>query len=551
MAKLNKEQKKFLDFREAMSNFTRAGLGLQAGTVDKQKATQRAAIDAYQESHFPLRDLAELGHSATFFLACLNHFCNANGIPDEETHKIFWMNSSTLGYDALKNTIEAIKEYAGLVASDPRRSVMLIAAPTVGSFGNEYAESEVLEQGQKMLDALRDADNRLLVREIAAVFDASSIPAQSKRSANHKFFMAVSDQVGTDGELMSIYSKSVLWKRQTVPCTKQSSPVTMNPIRNYVDPRRDFSTAGATGPGDVSRPARRKQWLSGWTLPAAFLDAIWSGMNKNNTSMRCFIDCFGYDHSAAECIMRRSGNSAEPLHLWVGTCWADANTRDDHGQGKRAENQKIAKWLLVAIKRRLQSMAEQGIMKIPNWEPLSQFIDNRSMPILQESDFQITFPSGADTLPFTQKFLDAMAEKLSSAPEELKAEWEQVMKDHNALYNPEGKAYDGSKRQAEGGTPEEPMAKKQKTALETLDETLADIKKKHKVVMLPYGGGNVVIAADGHMWFAAGEGKAVTLSPNEPPLALVFGSFKINEDWIVAWSHLVFLHAYIMHMLGP
>ena len=102
MAKLNKEQKKFFYFREAMSNFTRAGLGLQAETVDKQKATQRAAIDAYQESHFPLRDLAELGHSATFFLACLNHFYNANGIPDEETHKMFWMNSSTLtlGYDA-------------------------------------------------------------------------------------------------------------------------------------------------------------------------------------------------------------------------------------------------------------------------------------------------------------------------------------------------------------------------------------------------------------------------------------------------------------------
>ena len=158
-------------------------------------------------------------------------------------------------------------------------------------------------------------------------------------------------------------------------------------------------------------------------------------MNKNNMSMRCFIDCFGYDHSAAECIMRRSGNSAEPLHLWVGTCWADANTRDDHGEGKRAEPEDC----------QVASGGHQAA-----WQ-------SRSMPILQKSDFQITFPSGADTLPFTQKFLDAMAEKLSSAPEELRAEWEQVMKDHNALYNPESKAYDGSKRQAEGGTPEPMM----------------------------------------------------------------------------------------------
>ena len=115
------------------------------------------------------------------------------------------------------------------------------------------------------------------------------------------------------------------------------------------------------------------------------------------------------------------------------------------------------------------------------------------MPQLQESDFQITFLSGADTLPFTQNFLDTT-----------------VMKDHKALYNPEGKAYDGPKRQVDTKTSKEPMAKKQKASLETLDESLGDIKKKHKV-LIQYGGGPVIIAA---------------LSPNEPPLALVFGQLQ-------------------------
>ncbi|CAJ1379504.1 unnamed protein product [Effrenium voratum] len=528
IAKLNKEQKKFLDFKESMANFQRAGLGLQAELVDKQKASQRAAVEVHQETHYPLRDLAELGHATTFVESCANRFANEAGIADEECHRIFWLNSSTLGCDAVKNTIEAIKEFSGHIASDPRRSCMIIAAPTTGAFGNEYSEHDVHEQALKILDALRDVDNRLLVREITVVFDPSTIPAQSKRPANHKFYMAVSDQVGTDKELLSIYSKSVLWRRQTVPCTKQSAQCIMNPIRNYVDPRRDFSTAGSTGPGDVSRPARRKQWLSGWTLPAAFLDGIWLSMGKGRNSMVAFIDVFAYDHSTAECVMRRSSNSTEPMHLWIGTCWAEANTRDDHQQGKRVENQKISRWLLVAVRRRLQNMAEQSIMKIPNWEALAQFVDNRTTPVLQESDFQVTFPSGADTLPFTQKFLNVMSEKLVT--DDLKEQWAQVVQDHNALYNPQGKAYDGTKRAAEGGSADGPMTKKQKTKeVVTVEDSLEDIKKKHKVTAFAYGGGQVVIASDGHMWFAAGEAKA-TLSPMDPPLALVFGSFKINED---------------------
>ena len=220
IAKLNKEQKKFLNFKESMANFQRAGLGLQAELVDKQKASQRAAVEVHQETHYPLRDLAELGHATTFVESCANRFAN-ECIADEECHRIFWLNSSTLGYDAVKNTIEAIKEFSGHIASDPRRSCMIIAAPTTGAFGNEYSEHDVHEQALKILDALRDVDNRLLVREITVVFDPSTIPAQSKRPANHKFYMAVSDQVGTDKELLSIYSKSVLWRRQTVPCTKQ------------------------------------------------------------------------------------------------------------------------------------------------------------------------------------------------------------------------------------------------------------------------------------------------------------------------------------------
>ena len=62
-----------------------------------------------------------------------------------------------------------------------------------------------------------------------------------------------------------------------VPC-KTTSPgapgIPMLPIKSYVDPRRDFATA--KGVKDLSKPARRKQWLGGYGIPGAFLDGLFS-----------------------------------------------------------------------------------------------------------------------------------------------------------------------------------------------------------------------------------------------------------------------------------
>ena len=101
------------------------------------------------------------------------------------------MNTQGLGYDAVNEATVAIKSLAGHVASEPKSTCMLISAPPVGSYGNEYVESDVLEASNKLGQVLKDPEQRLLVKEITMCFDQTTIPLQSKRPACHKWFLAI------------------------------------------------------------------------------------------------------------------------------------------------------------------------------------------------------------------------------------------------------------------------------------------------------------------------------------------------------------------------
>lgn len=78
------------------------------------------------------------------------------------------------------------------------------------------------------------------------------------------------------------------------------------------------------------------------------------------------VDVFGYDHSCSEGVMRRAAVS--PHWMYVGTVWAESNSRDDSRQKgdavkeQRLDNMKIANWLTMAIKRRIQKLCEEGVL---------------------------------------------------------------------------------------------------------------------------------------------------------------------------------------------
>lgn len=245
------------------------------------------------------------------------------------------------------------------------------------------------------------------------------------------------------------------------------------------------------------------------------------------------MDVFGYDHSAAECIMRKSAEV--PHYMYVGTVWAETNSRDDNRQNSvgvkdhRYENVKIARWMINAIKRRIQNLTQEGVLVTPNWESVTGYHESRAMPTISESDFQLTFPSAGNTLPLRADFLSQMQEKIKNA--DLMTEWEKHIKAHNEVFNQSGVAWQGETaiqaNEADAGVGQA----RPKRKLESVDETLENLKKK-KCCIVPHkpSGGSLIIAPNGRVLFQAAEGKDAVLSPHGPPLCLIYGNFKIGEE---------------------
>lgn len=289
LAKLGKEQQKYLTYQTALKDFQNLGMAMKAEVTDRQRAKQRDAVNSFQESRFPVRDLSEVHHVSTFVESAINKYANEQSLSSEETYKVYYLNTQGLGYDSLVGATEAIKSLAGLVAADPRRCCLVLSAPTVGTFGNEYSEVDIAEVAAKILTVLKDAEQRFLVKEISQCFDQESIPLQSKRAAYHKWYVAISDQCdpANNNELMSVFARSLIWKRMMVPC--KGPLIQMLPIKSMVDPRRDFSTA--KGLEDLSKPSRRKQWLGGYAIPASFLEGLFAGVTPAPTRSTLCVSC--------------------------------------------------------------------------------------------------------------------------------------------------------------------------------------------------------------------------------------------------------------------
>ncbi|CAE7428739.1 unnamed protein product [Symbiodinium sp. CCMP2592] len=530
MAKVAKEVAGWSSYQEKKSDFARSAKGLAAEAQDEQKALQKQAVEKWQENRYPVRDLQEASHAITFAETCVRKFQDEQSIPDCNMFKVFWMNPSVLGYDSYSGMQAAVATYAPLVAEDPAKTVMIIA---------EYVEANVGEATQKISECLSQPENRLLVREVLMCFDQNSIPAQSKRPGFHKFFIALSDQCDKEGRLISEFSKSALWKRQMLPVTVKNSvtPIPMLAQKDMVDPRRGFSQAGVVT-DLASKPSRRKQWIAGFNIPGAFHDALWQGLTLQQPSGVSWVDVFAYDHSVAEALMRRAASPAVPAPqgIYVGVVWADTNSRDDKHTEKgaaidsRKENAKISRWLQSSIRRKLQYLAQEKVISIPDWKPLVSFKDMREVPAVQEKDFVATFPGAADTIPFKATYLEEMDKKLNNP--DLRDQWDRFVKDHNECYNKSGKPHQGEKRSADeaaGGPPQKKARLLSSESLNPESLTVEQVKEKEgPVVEIDQKTYKIFFTSKGSIWIQTTSCE-VELDDTSP-LALTFGKFKINEE---------------------
>eukprot|EP00435_Cladocopium_sp_Y103_P028336 s249_g7.t1 len=84
VAKLQKEEKLFKEYKENVDNFQKVGLGIRAELVERQREAQRTAITAMQESKYPVRDLAECNHGTTFYEASIHRYAAEQGLTENK-----------------------------------------------------------------------------------------------------------------------------------------------------------------------------------------------------------------------------------------------------------------------------------------------------------------------------------------------------------------------------------------------------------------------------------------------------------------------------------
>ena len=368
-------------------------------------------------------------------------------------------------------------------------------------------------------------------------FDPDSIPPQSKRAGQHKWFMGISDQCDADGLPLSFFAKTLVWKRRVVPnpWCKQLLQVPMLPQKSMVEPRRDFTFAAAVTNMGISKIAARKQWLGGWQVVAAFHDSLWAGAGVDSNRAAAWIDVFAYDHSTAECLMRRSSRNQVPQQICIGVAWAEHGSREEAGNHTSAvqENAKVVKWLKGQVKRKLQACAQDGILAIPGWKPLPKDAEipfARAAPELKLEEFVATYPACSNHLPIRATFLELVASRVQS-PEPM-AKWEEAVAKHNLEFNKSGVAWEDDKKRLaadeQGGGPQKkPKLMQPSDGSPTSIAELEQVQGKLLAIDIQAGLKIYIAPASGEVW--AWPSEDCTLKDNTP-LALVFGSFKLDED---------------------
>ena len=107
------------------------------------------------------------------------------------------------------------------------------------------------------------------------------------------------------------------------------------------------------------------------------------------------------------------------------------------------------------------------------------------------------------------------------------------MAEHNAEWNPSGVPHRSDvKRPAESGAEGATPAKKAKVLEAEKDgpQTVEELASQHgKLVEVPVGSAKLFFDKNGAVWALASDAEC-ELNDDGPPLALVFGTFKLGED---------------------
>ena len=278
LAKLKKEIGKWDESQYALKIFNAREKGAWLQARDEGKVKQREAIQTYQECRFPTRAFENAVGASTFTRASHVAWTEGGTAPTDVSSEsrlnfeICWLNLTVAGCRACKELKTALETFvAPALAGNPVASCAIVLAPNLSEWGNQFHDDQIVQHTDACEALLRDPEYRGVYRRISFHFSEDEMAAQTRRPAFHTGWILLSD-VRKGPDLLSLFSTSTLWGRRTV------SNIAPLPISKYVDPFNDPGESLSVQRAEiVSKPARRRQWLSGSDFVAKTMGQLWKG----------------------------------------------------------------------------------------------------------------------------------------------------------------------------------------------------------------------------------------------------------------------------------
>ena len=433
--------------------------------VEEQQA-MATTWDEHAKGHisirYPVRGLKKQQDAPATITTVIENFAEHLSLKKVELYKVYMANLTYIGHSYEKRIAELISIVRDKLNNDKDRSCALFVAPNTGCFRQTYDEVAAEKARREVLDLLRDDANEFFVSDVTAFFDPSTMWSKTRRT-KHDIFMCVHGKRNTDGNLVSTFSRSRMFIRQSL-----SQWVTCHPRHEFVDPTARINTDR----GNLSQMRERMQWITGDSFYSVLARDLWADMPVSCEDGACWIDIVGYDQNLTNTMMARTGSpdASQPREM---CCTIVSGFGQDQRQ--------VEEFLENRIYSKLRSKCEQKTYVLTGAPDLSVMTQSSKVfvqPTYSEDDYKLTKPLADNTLPIRAT---VVARWLSSGvPTSLQDKFKAELVTHNATYNTSGRQWapEATKRPAESPALGQDAVEMPKS--EDDPNMVEDITKKHK-----------------------------------------------------------------------
>ena len=167
------------------------------------QAEFKKVAKAHLESRYPIVEVKSVGDVAATATTLGQKFANGMGVEDGRVWRVFFLNLTFFGFEALKKVAPYITLLKDKFAAAPERTCALIVATNVGPYKQTYDEAAAEKMRRDIFDLINEQGNGFLVKNVTGLFSRDSLKSKTRRTKHE-----VSAIVGMSCAIVSVSMRS-------------------------------------------------------------------------------------------------------------------------------------------------------------------------------------------------------------------------------------------------------------------------------------------------------------------------------------------------------